>query len=163
MRNLLLLRHAKSNWSDPGQLDHERPLNDRGKHDARRMGQWIKELDLLPDLIVSSSAKRARKTARKVANQSGYEGRIELEGELYQAFPEQYISVVQRVDDQHHSLLIVAHNPGLEDFLHWLTGQSERMPTASLAHILLDIDRWSDLIAGRTGQLLGVWRPKELD
>jgi phosphohistidine phosphatase len=162
MKTLLLLRHAKSSWSDPTQSDHDRPLNDRGKRDAPRMGQWIQQQGLAPDVVVSSTARRAVETARKVAEHCGFGSAIDTEPELYHAHSEQYGSVLRRIDDEHQTALLVAHNPGLEEFLYDLTGASERMPTAALAQISLDIQRWSDPIGRHAGRLIAVWRPKEL-
>ena len=76
MKTLLVLRHAKSSWNDSALKDHERPLNDRGKRDAPRMGQLLNDHKLTPDLIISSTAKRARKTAKKVADSCGYQGEV---------------------------------------------------------------------------------------
>src|SRR5687767_13225191 len=85
MKTLLLLRHAKSSWKDSKVDDHERSLNKRGKNDAPKMGRLLREEDLLPDLIVSSSAKRCRKTAEQVIHASGYRGETRFCGELYEA------------------------------------------------------------------------------
>ncbi len=77
MKTLLVLRHAKSSWKDSGLADHDRPLNKRGKHDAPRMGTLLAKEDLVPDLIISSSAKRAKSTAEAVAMNCGYDGEIQ--------------------------------------------------------------------------------------
>ncbi|MFG0335704.1 MAG: SixA phosphatase family protein, partial [Maioricimonas sp. JB049] len=83
MKTLLLMRHAKSSWADPSKADHDRPLNARGKRDAPRMGQWLLEQNLVPDRIVSSTARRARKTASRVASGCGYTAEIVHERALY--------------------------------------------------------------------------------
>ena len=85
MKTLLLLRHAKSSWKESSLTDHDRPLNDRGQRDAARMGQLLTDEDLLPDLILLSTATRARTTAELVAASSGFDGEIRLDGELYHA------------------------------------------------------------------------------
>jgi phosphohistidine phosphatase len=126
------------------------------------MGAWIRQQGLVPDAIICSTATRAWKTARKVAEHCGYEGSIDAERELYHAHTEQHRAVIARVEDRHQSVLLVAHNPGLEEFVYELTGASERMPTATLAQISLDIQHWSDPIGSRSGQLVDIWRPKEL-
>jgi len=158
----LILRHAKSSWDDPAVPDHDRPLTDRGKKDAKRIGQLLTELSLVPDLIVCSTAKRARKTANKVAKACGYGGPIEVNPRLYEAYPGHFIEVLREVDDEHATVLVVAHNPGLEELLRYLTGQNESLPTATLAQLTLDIDRWQSLSVPPGGKLAGVWRPKEL-
>ena len=85
MKTLLLLRHAKSSWKDGDLDDHDRPLNKRGKRDAPRMGQLLRDQDLLPELILTSSARRCRKTAEHVIQSSGYRGETRITGELYEA------------------------------------------------------------------------------
>jgi phosphohistidine phosphatase len=163
MKTLLILRHAKSSWKDEDLSDHDRPLNKRGKRDAPRMGKLLRERPLVPDLIVSSTAKRARKTASKVAKQCGYEGVIELTGDLYLAAPEQYLQVLCGVPDHIECVMIVGHNPGAEDLLAQLTGQSAHLPTAALAHVKLPIDNWSELGADTQGELAEFWCPRDLD
>ena len=163
MKTLLILRHAKSSWSDERVTDHDRPLNPRGKRDAPRMGEFLRTLDLRPDLIISSTAKRARKTASKVAKKCEYPGVIELHGSLYLAPPEEYLSVLNQVDDALQCVLVVGHNPGLELLLALLTRCSTELPTAALAQIEIDIPRWADLDASARGRLIAIWLPKELE
>ncbi len=163
MKQLLLLRHAKSSWKDPGMTDHDRPLNPRGKRDAPRVGQLLRERDLVPDLIISSTAKRARKTASKVAKGCGYEGVIELRGELYLASPHVYYEVTRQVPDDWNRVMIIGHNPGIADWLDMMTGELLRFPTAALAEISLQLERWRDLGQGVAAELTWVWYPKEGD
>ncbi len=161
MKTLLILRHAKSGWGDPTLADHDRPLNARGKRDAPRVGQLLRDQDLTPDLIVSSTAKRARKTAAKVAESCGCNRDVELNGRLYHAYPDDYIQVLREVDDQHERVLVVGHNPGLEELVATMSGGYQVMPTAALAHVVLDIDYWGDLRTSSTGRLVAVWLPKD--
>ena len=162
MKTLLILRHAKSSWGDPALRDHDRPLNKRGKHDAPRMGKLLQYERLTPDLIVSSTAKRARKTAQKVADSCGYHGEVELTDSFYLARPDSYIQFLQHVPDEKDSVMVVGHNPGLESLLHLLTGHDERMPTAALAQIQFDISSWQERAHTPTGNLVNLWLPKEL-
>jgi phosphohistidine phosphatase len=162
MKTLLLLRHAKSSWSDPTLADHDRPLNDRGKRDAPRMGELLRDEQLTPDLIVSSTAKRARKTAAKVAECCGYPEEIELSDTLYHGHPRQYLQYLEQVSDENNVVMVVGHNPGMEALLNLLTGQDERMPTAALARIQFDITSWREMAHSPTGELLNLWLPKEL-
>lgn len=162
MKTLLLLRHAKSSWANDRLSDYERPLNDRGRHDAPRMGELLRKQGLLPDLIVSSSAKRAATTAELVAISTSYDGDIRYTERLYLAEPETYIALARQVPDDCGIVLMVGHNPGIEELLERLTGQAERMPTAALACIELPIAGWSDLKTEKQYPLREVWRPKEL-
>ena len=162
MKTLLVLRHAKSSWDEPGADDHARPLNSRGERDAPRMGRLLRNERLTPDLIVSSDAARARQTAEAVAEASAFDGTILLEPRLYHAGPAEIVDVVRETDEDAGTILIVGHNPGFEELLARLTGRREDVPTAALARITLPIDRWQDLTTATRGKLAGLWRPKEL-
>ncbi len=162
-KTLMLLRHAKSSWKDPGCSDHDRPLNKRGQKAAPRMGQLLRQQKLVPDRIVSSTAVRARATARAVAEESGVEGEVQLSPELYLAAPASYIDVLRRLNGDLERVLAVGHNPGIESLLARLTGQERAMPTAALAVISLAIESWDELSVHAAGELVCFWRPKELD
>lgn len=163
VKTLLVLRHAKSSWDDPALDDHERPLNARGERDAPRMGRLARKERLPVELIISSDALRARLTARAVADASGYRGEILLDPRLYHASAAEILAVLRSaVEHDIATVMIVGHNPGLEDLVARLTGEPESLPTAALAQIALPIDRWPDLTASTRGTLVGLWRPKEL-
>jgi phosphohistidine phosphatase len=162
MKTLLILRHAKSSWAEPGLADIDRPLNKRGKRDAPRIGRLLRTEDLLPDLILSSPARRARKTAEAVAEESGYSGEIETQPDFYPGDPEAYLQVLRGLSDELERVMVVAHNPGLEELVDALTGESVALPTAALAHITLPVERWSQLDEDVEGKLIRLWRVKEL-
>lgn len=164
MKTLLVLRHAKSSWDQPGLDDHDRPLNARGEADAPRMGQLVRDEDLMPDLVISSDAVRARLTAEAMAAAAGYEGTIQLDPRLYHAGAAAILAVLASdVDEDEDRVMIVGHNPGLEELVTKLIGESTEMPTAALAQIALPIDRWSELSARTRGTLDGYWCPKDLE
>jgi phosphohistidine phosphatase len=162
MKTLLLLRHAKSDWSNPELADHERPLNQRGKRDARRVGRLLQDEQLLPDLILTSTAKRTRRTVKGLVPAVSYAGKIKAKRELYLAGPEAYLEVLRAVPDRYQRVMVVGHNPGLEEWVEQLTGTATILPTAALAQVLLPIKRWRDLGEDTKGELRGVWRPREL-
>ena len=163
MKTLLVVRHAKSLWDNTTLDDHERPLNERGRRDGPKMGTVVRECGLMPDLIVSSDAVRARLTAEAVARSAGFDGEVQLEPRLYAASVADVLAVLCTVQEAHSgTVMIVGHNPGLEQLIAHLTGESEDLPTAALAQIALPIDRWRDLRESTRGRLLGFWRPKEL-
>jgi len=163
MKTLLILRHAKSSWDNPALNDHERPLNARGERDAPRMGQLAREEGLRAGLIISSDAVRARLTAEAVARTMRHRGQILLDPRLYHASAAEILAVLPSVvDDSLATVMIVGHNPGLEDLVAHLIGEPESLPTAALAQITLQIDRWSDLNTTSRGTLVGLWRPGEL-
>ena len=142
--------------------DFSRPLNDRGRHDAPRMGKLICREDIVPELIISSSAKRAMTTAELAALEMSFDGEIRYSDKLYLAEPEAYITLARQADDQINILMLVGHNPGIQELVEALTGQDEQMSTAALACIRMPINRWKDLAAGKRYELAGFWRPKEL-
>jgi phosphohistidine phosphatase len=162
MKTLLLLRHAKSSWKDNSLADHDRPLNQRGKRDAPRMGKLMREEGLVPDLILTSSARRALSTAKLAAEASGFEGEMEVSRDLYAAGPENFIEALEALPDQYHTVLTVGHNPGMEELLEALTEESQAMPTAALAQIEMLIDHWTD-IEDATGRLVNLWLPRNLE
>jgi phosphohistidine phosphatase len=162
MKTLLVLRHAKSSWDDPARDDHERPLNKRGRRDAPRMGELVREYGLMPDVVISSDAVRARLTAEAMAEAAHYAGEILLDQNLYLASPDDILLLLRGVRQNAETVMIVGHNPGLEELVEQLTGERQDLPTAALAQVVLPIDRWRDLTPSTRGQLVGHWRPKEL-
>lgn len=162
MKTLLILRHAKSSWSNMRLSDHDRPLNDRGRRDAPRMGQLLLDEDLVPDLIITSSAERALTTAELVALECGFEAELLATRDLYHAGPEEYLDVLREQGGLAQMVMVVGHNPGIEELVDVLTGEDERMVTAALAQVSLPIDAWSDMDLDVMGTLENVWRPKEL-
>lgn len=160
MKSLLILRHAKSSWGNATLGDFERPLNERGQEDAPRMGQLLKQHELTPHLIISSSAERALTTAEAVALASGYEAKIEVTRKLYLAGPEMYLQILRQMGGSHERVMVVGHNPGVEELVELLTGEFSRMSTAALAHVSLPISQWTALREGVRGKLLSVWTPR---
>lgn len=160
MKTLLILRHAKSSWDDPGLADIDRPLNKRGKRDAPRVGFLLREEDIVPDLILSSPALRARKTAEAVAENCGYEGEVEIEDRFYPGDPSDYMEVISHLPDQYQGVMVVGHNPGLEELLSALTDESVSLPTAALAQVSLPIQSWRDFTDEATGKLVNLWLVK---
>ena len=162
MKTLLILRHAKSNWNYPNLPDYDRPLNARGKRDAPRMGKHLREQGLIPDRILTSSAKRARKTASKVAKACGYKGKVKKLDVFYDSVAGIYYETLHALPDKHQCVMVVGHNPTMEQLVRYLTGQIRQMPTAALAHIELPIQRWEALNVDTVGTLVNLWTPKTL-
>ncbi len=162
MKTLLLLRHGKSSWSDASLADHDRPLKKRGRRAAQQMGRLVAEQGLVPDLVLTSTALRARDTAALMADAAGYRGTISAIAELYHAEHVAFVEVVSRVSTESETILVVGHNPGLEDWLMQLVGDRHEFSTAALAWIELPFENWSELTRETRGTLRGVWRPKEI-
>lgn len=161
MKTLLLLRHAKSSWKQSDQPDHERPLNKRGKKEAPKVGKYLRENDLVPDLILSSTARRAHDTAQAVAEKSGFDGQIDLYQDLYLSDTDCYLDILRRLPDEARRVLLVGHNPDLEELLTLLTDVNQPLVTAALAQIDLPITSWQELNEATDGRLQLVWSPRE--
>ena len=161
MKKLLLLRHAKSSWEDAGLADFDRPLNGRGRKAAPLMGQFLRERQLRPDLIISSPAARARETIALVLEASGLETELRYDERIYEATAGRLAEVISEVEDDQQEVMLVGHNPGFENLLERLTGESLRVPTAALARILLGAEKWNEA-GSRGGRLDWLVKPKEL-
>jgi phosphohistidine phosphatase len=147
MKALLILRHAKAVPKDPNLSDQDRPLDKLGEDDALHMGKLMKDKDMIPSLIISSTATRAKTTAQLVAKGFGYQGDIVLNQSLYEAKPKDYLAILETLSDRYSSVLIVGHNPTVEDTIQMLTDSPDvvAIPSCALAHLSLPIEKWSDL------------------
>ena len=147
MKTLLILRHAKAVPKDQNLSDQDRPLDKVGEDDALRMGKLMKDKDIIPSFIISSTALRAKTTAELVAKGFGYQGDIVLSPSLYEAKPKDYLAILETLSDRYSSILIVGHNPTVEDTIQMLTDSSAvvAIPSCALAHINLLIEKWSEL------------------
>jgi phosphohistidine phosphatase len=139
MIRLALVRHAKSDWGDPSLDDHDRPLNDRGMRDAPRMARRLAETGLRPDVILSSTALRARTTAEAFAAELRIA--VSLEPELYGAPAGSLLAVAAATGAA--SVMVVAHDPGMSVLAGRLSdGRIEHMPTCAVATFAWDEDDW---------------------
>ncbi|MAV34266.1 MAG: phosphohistidine phosphatase [Planctomycetaceae bacterium] len=162
MKTLLIMRHAKSSWKQAGLTDHQRPLNTRGLRDAPRVGALLQQEQLVPDRIISSTAQRARQTVASLVPASGFRGEIEWTDALYLASADAYRTALHRIGTESQCVMVVGHNPGLENLILELTGRDETMPTAALAHVTLPIEAWNEVEFLRDAELAGHWRPRDL-
>jgi phosphohistidine phosphatase len=162
MKILLLLRHAKSSWKDESLADQDRPLAKRGLRDAPRVGKLLNDANLLPDLIMSSTARRARQTVELVTDAAGYTGEVSWLDDLYAAAPEEILELLSALPAYYTTVMVVGHNPGLEELMALLTDQVDSLTTAALAQIDLPLDGWDQLTDETQGKLVNIWRPREL-
>jgi phosphohistidine phosphatase len=146
MKKLFLIRHAKSSWEDHLLSDHDRPLSDKGKADAPKVANILKSKDVLPDLVISSSARRALKTAKIFSSTLNYSTeKIEINTSIYEATTQQLINVVNKIDDKYETVLIFGHNPGFTVLANFLGDKSiVNMPTSAVAQLELNISSWKD-------------------
>jgi phosphohistidine phosphatase len=146
MKILLLLRHAKSSWKDGNLKDFDRPLNGRGRKAAQAIGRYIGKQGLVPDLVLSSPAVRARETTSIVSATARLPTELRYDERIYEADPQRLIEVISQIEEKVGSVLLVGHNPGIEDLLGLIVGSSQHMPTGAFAKIRLGgVDRWSEV------------------
>lgn len=163
MRTLLLLRHAKSDWEAPSGSDHERPLNKRGRKAAALVGTFLAKAGVVPELVVSSSAVRARTTVELAVAAGNWESKVEVTPALYEATPETVIAKLRRLTDEAGTVLLAGHEPTWSTLASLLIGGGAlRMPTAAVAAIEFDAERWAEVDHGR-GRLLWLIVPRLLD
>jgi phosphohistidine phosphatase len=161
MKRLTLLRHAKSSWKDPELADFDRPLNKRGKRDAPLMGERLAGRDQRPELIISSPARRARKTAKLIARELEIpDDRLILAMEIYEAEPETLLKVVRGLDDRWEHVLLIGHNPGLTELGNLLADCGmDNIPTCGVLCLDFDAENWKSLGA-KSGTLIFYDTPK---
>lgn len=162
MKFLFVLRHAKSSKDDSSLIDYDRPLNARGLKTAPLMGRLAKQKEFSFDAVLSSPARRAKQTAELFSKEAHFKGQIDFIKSFYPGDPETYIDVLSQQNNEYKNILIVGHNLGLENFVEQLIRKHETLPTAALAQIQLPAKRWKDLSAQPHGQLIAVFRPKEI-
>ncbi len=156
MKILYLVRHAKSSWKDASLSDGERPLKNRGKQDAIAMAKRLSKMMISPDLMISSPAKRALKTATIFSNilmpTSG--SAIRIENNLYLASAEEYLNIIRQIDRQYDCVMIFGHNPGISETASLLsTGFYENMGTCSVIGLSFEKTRWAAIKPGDAHKL----------
>ena len=163
MKKIILFRHAKAAQAEPGMRDFDRPLKERGKKDAILMGERIKARGISPDLILSSPAKRAKKTAKLVARQIGYsKDRIQYDQKIYDTNASYLFKLLKAQDDRHDIVMLFGHNPDLSLLTESLLVQQpdfSGLPTAGVSCIEFDVDHWEQLKKGQ-GRAVFIDYPK---
>ncbi|HEX8314887.1 MAG TPA: histidine phosphatase family protein [Flavisolibacter sp.] len=146
MKTLLLVRHAKSDWSHEGLSDTERPLNERGRKDAPEMAKRLRKKGLKIDAFISSPAKRAFRTARFFAEEFDLKKEdIRVEKRLYGALPSQFENIVASLSDKENSVILFSHNPGITEFVNTLCEvHTDNMPTCAIFAVQADVESWQD-------------------
>jgi phosphohistidine phosphatase len=171
MRRLMLLRHAKSDWSSPGQRDHDRPLNARGREAAPKMGAYMVRHALIPDLVIASDAKRVTETVDLMLSAFERAPKVVSEPAVYEAGPNALLGLVKDTPRSVHCLLLVGHNPGLAELAALLIASGEvearqrlieKFPTAGLAVIDFALDDWT-MLHPRAGRLDRFVVPRALE
>ena len=152
MKRLFLIRHAKSSWDEPDVADIDRPLNNRGKRDAPVMGERLKkEHKAKPDLILSSPAKRALRTAKIIAKEIDYpEGKIEIKDSLYGSGVQAMLNIIQYLDGSLNEVMLFGHNPDLTSLANFLSNyEVENIPTCGVFCVDFEIKSWKHVEGGK--------------
>jgi phosphohistidine phosphatase len=167
MKQLFLLRHAKSSWDDPELDDHDRPLAPRGRRATELIAKYLRREGIVPDLVLCSSALRTRQTLERIAPAWGDDVRVEVEAELYAASAGELLERLRAVADDVESVMLIGHNPGIEELALSLAGSGDELPalrrkypTAALATLEVD-GPWRDLAPGGA-ELTDFVKPKQL-
>ena len=154
MKTLFLIRHAKSSWDDTALPDRDRPLGDRGKRDAPKMGKRLAERDVKPDLILSSPAMRALATAKVIAKTLDYKPKnIAVNDRLYAGQADDLLDVIRELGDKLERVMLVGHNPELSELAHHLSSGIIHMPTCAIAEFTFDAKSWSDIDKAKPAQV----------
>jgi phosphohistidine phosphatase len=159
MKTLLVMRHAKSDWDASYGGDHDRPLNERGVRSARIMGRVLTEAGLAPDLIVTSTAVRARSTAALASEAGSWKSETRLEPALYGSGTDTAVEVAAAAPDVSR-LMLVGHQPTWSLLVAALTGERVEMKTATVAVIEFEMEQWSGLV-GAQGKVSDVFQPRD--
>jgi phosphohistidine phosphatase len=163
VKTLYVIRHAKSSWDVKTLDDIERRLNDRGKRDAPRMGKRLKEKEVHPDLILSSPAKRAFMTAKRIARILKYaKENIKVVNKLYHGDEDAMLEVLNKLKEKHNTVILFGHNPGLTDFVNSIMSEEQdidNVPTCGVVAFQFQADRWEQVTWG-TGKMVFFDYPK---
>ena len=164
MKTLYLVRHAKSDWEDLSLKDFDRPLNTRGLLNAPKVGLKLKEEGEVPQLVVASPAKRTTQTAETLCEQMEIDvSLIKYIGSIYEASTRELLQVINNLNDQFDSVMIVCHNMAISYIAEYLTGNDiGNIPTCGVFKISFDFDEWLS-VSEKTGEEVFFWKPKELD
>lgn len=146
MKKLFIIRHAKSDWSNPNLDDFDRPLNHRGLKNAPFMGKVLKEQSISPDLILSSPALRAITTAQIIANEIGYKNEeISLNVDIYETDYITLLNTIKELSDKNQTVFLVGHNPGLSDLVDYLCPMNLSMPTCAIVELDFNTLSWEGI------------------
>lgn len=171
MTLLTTLRHAKSSWDDHRLDDFDRPLNDRGRKAARKIGRELKRRKVRFDHVIASPAARARETVEELAKGYGKLPDVSFDSQIYEAGAERLLQLIRHIPETAHAPLLVGHNPGMQQIVLALTREdgnglrervAEKYPTAGLAIIELDVPRWGE-VETQSGKIVELILPRELD
>ena len=159
--SIIIFRHGKSDWDAVYSRDHDRPLSARGISASKRMGIFLKEKNQIPDIVISSSAERAKNTAKLAIKAGNWNSNFYIDERIYGRSSDFLLELAKLIDDRHKSICFVGHEPTCSSFISLSTFHSARFKTASMAKINFISDSWSGIEFGR-GTLEWLISPKEI-
>jgi phosphohistidine phosphatase len=155
MKTIFLIRHAKASWDDTALPDKDRPLDDRGKRDAPKMGKQLVKHDVKPELILSSPAMRALMTAEIIAKKLDYKLKdIVVDDRLYVGEVDDLLNVIHKLGDKLERVMLFGHNPQLTELAHRLSSEITHMPTCAVAEFTFDAKSWSNIGKAKLTQVV---------
>lgn len=160
MKKLFIIRHAKSSWKDLSLDDFDRPLNKRGFRDAPFMGKLLYKKDIIPDVIISSPANRAKTTIETITKELKYIHNIIYNESIYDAALSSLINILKKIEDKNNIVFLVGHNPSLNALAYEFVGFEENIPTCGIIEIKFDTNNWAD-IANNNAKLISFEYPKK--
>tara|TARA_Y100000748_G_C15248760_1_gene392023 strand:+ start:129 stop:617 length:489 start_codon:yes stop_codon:yes gene_type:complete len=161
MLSIIIFRHGKSDWDAIYDKDHNRPLSKRGIKAAKKMGNYLKQINQIPDVVISSSAIRAKNTAELAMNSGDWKSIFYIEPRIYGGSSEELLSIVQKINKKIKTVCLVGHEPICSSFISLCTFHSQRFTTASMAKIDFKFKEWSEINFGK-GILNWIKSPKEI-
>jgi phosphohistidine phosphatase len=161
LRRLMLMRHAKSSWTSHVPTDHERPLNERGRRDAARVGKRLAKLGWVPDVVVGSDSRRTEETWERMQKRFP-DARVRFTRALYASGPGELRSEVARLSADVRTVLVLGHNPGWEEAVEELSGREVRITTANVVLLKGEGATWREALERGAWSVAGVIRPKQL-
>jgi len=162
MKKLYIIRHAKSSWKDTMLDDFDRPLNKRGKLNAPFMGDILKNKNISPDIIISSPALRAKKTAEIIAEKTAYSKEIKFDRNIYEAETQELYKILSMVSDDEYIVFLFGHNPTLNMFAEEYVNFHDNIPTCGIVEIEFTCSKWAD-ISAKNARLKSFEYPKKYD
>ena len=160
MKKIYIIRHAKSSWNDSSLDDFNRALNKRGKENAPMMGRRLNKRSVLPDLIISSPALRAKTTAEIIAQKVKYNKKIMFEKNIYDSNESEFHKILINVDDKNNTLFLVGHNPSISMLAQMYVDFEENIVTCGVVEIEFDCEKWKD-ISSKNAKLISFDYPKK--
>ena len=159
--SIIIFRHGKSDWNAVYDKDHDRPLSKRGVNASNKMGIFLKKKDQIPDIVISSSALRAKATAELAIKAGSWNSNFYIDERIYGRSSDFLLELAKRIDDKHKSICFVGHEPTCSSFISLSTFHSTRFKTASMAKINFSLKSWSEIEFGN-GTLEWLISPKEI-